>query len=110
MKDAANTTSTGDEQSQGIVELANGDVIVAVNAADGNGGDPIPVGAGTIARPEGVSVVLLRLTSTGTPVASFGTAGKAVVDFGWTRDGQRDLAGAGGQCRRHGAGRHRIPA
>ncbi|MGE0803334.1 MAG: delta-60 repeat domain-containing protein [Lautropia sp.] len=83
-KDTANTTSTGDEQSQGIVELANGDIVVLVNAADGLGGDPITVGAGTIARPEGTNVTLLRLTSTGAPVASFGTNGRAVVDLGWT--------------------------
>ena len=85
-KDAANPTSTGDEQSPGIVELANGDVIVSVNAADGNGGAPITAGPGTLARPEGVSTVLLRLTNTGAPVTTFGTNGRAVVDFGWTAD------------------------
>ena len=82
VKDAANPTSTGDEQSPGIVELANGDVIVAVNAADGNGGAAI--GSSTVRRPEGLSVVLLRFTSTGAPVTTFGTNGKAIVDFGWT--------------------------
>ena len=82
-KDPANTTSTGDEQSPGIVELANGDVVVAVNLADGNGGAPI--GTSTVLRPEGVSIVLLRLDSTGKPVTSFGTNGRAEVGLGWSQ-------------------------
>ncbi|MFT3817276.1 MAG: delta-60 repeat domain-containing protein [Rubrivivax sp.] len=84
VKDATNPTSTGDEQSSSIVELSNGDLIVAVNLADNNGGAPISNGTTTLPRPEGASVVLLRLTSTGAPVASFGTNGVAKVDFGWT--------------------------
>lgn len=83
-KDGANTTSTGDEQSSGIVELANGDLIVAVNAADNNGGAPITDGTTTLPRPEGASVMLLRLNSSGAPVTSFGTSGRAVVEFGWS--------------------------
>jgi uncharacterized delta-60 repeat protein len=89
VKDAANPTSTGDEQAPSIVELANGDVIVAVNAADGNGGAAI--GTSTVRRPEGLSVVLLRFTSTGAPVATFGSNGKASVDFGWTTADDRDF-------------------
>ena len=89
VKDAANPTSTGDEQAPGIVELANGDVIVAVNAADGNGGAAI--GSSTVRRPEGLSVVLLRFTSTGAPVTTFGTNGKAIVDFGWTTADDSDF-------------------
>lgn len=88
-KDPANTTSTGDEQSPSIVELANGDVVFVVNAAEGNGGAPVDGSA--VLRPEGTRVVLVRLSSTGTPVASFGTDGRAVVDLGWTTADEADF-------------------
>ena len=83
VKDAANTTSTGDEQSPAIVELANGDVIVVVNVADGNGG--APVDGSVVLRPEGISINLLRFSSSGAPVTTFGTNGRAVVDLGWSQ-------------------------
>lgn len=83
VKDTTNVTSTGDEQSPGIVELANGDVVVVVNVADGNGGAAID--GSTVLRPEGVSVNLLRFSSSGAAVTSFGTGGRAVVDLGWAQ-------------------------
>lgn len=84
VKEPGNPTSTGDEQSSGIVELSNGDLIVAVNAADNNGGAPITGNGASIPRPEGLSVMLLRITSAGAPVPTFGTNGRVKVDFGWT--------------------------
>lgn len=57
------------ESSLGVVELANGDVVVAVNAIDEDGGQ---------------SVYLLRFDSTGAPAAGWGGAiGAVEVVFGW---------------------------
>lgn len=79
----------GDEQSLGIVELSNGDVVVQANVSDGQGGaaitdsNPTPGAAG--ARTNGANVVLLRFTSAGEPVNSFGPNGDGIapVLFGW---------------------------
>jgi uncharacterized delta-60 repeat protein len=60
----------GDEQSLGIVELENGDLIVQANVRDAGG--------------KGTDVVLLRLDSDGELVDSFGDGGLQRVDFGWT--------------------------
>ena len=64
----------GDEQSIGIVELDNGDLIVQANVRDEAG--------------KGTDVVLLRLDSDGELVTSFGDAGMKKLDFGWT-DGDK---------------------
>lgn len=74
------------EESLGVVELANGDVIVLVNAGDGNGGQMITADDNPAVmnpREEGVSAVLLRLDGSGAPVTSFGNNGRAEVVFGW---------------------------
>ncbi|MGQ0696654.1 MAG: hypothetical protein ACT4PZ_00285 [Panacagrimonas sp.] len=81
-----NVAVGGDEQSFGIVELANGDVVVSVNVADGNGGDPITASDNntfTAPRTEGFSVFLVRFSGTGDLVTSFGDDGKLEVVFGW---------------------------
>lgn len=87
-----NLAVDGDEQALGIVELSNGDLIVAANVADGNGGEQIqasdnPAVSGE--REEGVSVRLLRISSTGELVSSFGEQGVAEVVFGWA-DAEND--------------------
>lgn len=74
------------EESLGIVELAGGDILVAVNAADGNGGASITASNDptvTQARADGQNVYLLRFNNAGAPVTTFGTAGKVEVVFGW---------------------------
>lgn len=63
-------TNDGDEGSIGIVELANGDIVVQANVRDLGG--------------RGRDVVLLRLNRHGAPVASFGTGGVRKLDFGWS--------------------------
>ncbi|MGQ0620492.1 MAG: hypothetical protein ACT4QA_11330 [Panacagrimonas sp.] len=81
-----NVAVGGDEQSFGIVELANGDVVVSVNAGDGNGGELITASNDntfTAPRQEGLSVFLLRFSSAGDLVESFGDGGKLEVLFGW---------------------------
>jgi uncharacterized delta-60 repeat protein len=77
----------GDEQSRGIVELANGDIIVQANIDDQNGGELIADDASVEAdqpRPDGRDVVLLRFDAEGALVTSFGENGILTVDFGWT--------------------------
>jgi len=81
-----NLADGGDEQSLGVVELSGGDVVAVVNVADGNGGELIQATdnpAVSEARGEGVSVMLVRLDSSGERVTSFGTDGVAEVPFGW---------------------------
>lgn len=77
--------AAGQEQSLGIVELADGELIVQANVADGNGGENTADQAGgdDMARPGGTNVVLLRFTSDGRLVTSFGTDGVALIEFGW---------------------------
>jgi uncharacterized delta-60 repeat protein len=76
----------GDEQSFGIVELANEDIIVQVSASDGQGGamiaDTAAVPGPDVPRPHGQDIKLLRFTSTGAPVTTFGTNGVRHLDFG----------------------------
>jgi uncharacterized delta-60 repeat protein len=62
-------TNDGNEESLGIVELANGDIVVQANIRDVNG--------------KGMDVVLARFTSAGVPVTSFGDDGVARLVFGW---------------------------
>jgi uncharacterized delta-60 repeat protein len=64
--------SDGDEQSIGLVELANGDLMVQANVRDESG--------------KGMDVVLLRLDDAGELVTSFGDDGLKRLDFGWTDD------------------------
>ena len=75
----------GDEQSRGIVELENGDIVVQANIDDGNGGELITDAGGgdDQPRPHGRDVVLLRFDADGALVTSFGDNGMATVEFGW---------------------------
>lgn len=82
-----NVVEDGAEQTLSVVELAGGDIVVAVNAGDKNGGEAItpsdnPAGTPGV-RAEGQSVYLVRVSSDGTPVTSFGTDGRVEVVFGW---------------------------
>lgn len=77
----------GDEQSIGVAELKNGDVVVQANVSDGRGGAPIadtamPPGPDGV-RANGSDVILLRFTSEGKLVESFGEAGIVRLQFGW---------------------------
>jgi uncharacterized delta-60 repeat protein len=76
----------GDEQSLGVVELENGDLIVQANVTDGKGGAAIKDNAGGAdgMRANGVNVWLVRFDSSGTLVTSWGKGGKTPVNFGWT--------------------------
>ncbi len=82
-----NVVEGGIEQTLSIVELAGGDIVIAVNAGDLNGGEAITPSDNPAATPgvraEGSSVFLVRLSSDGTPVTSFGEDGRAEVVFGW---------------------------
>jgi uncharacterized delta-60 repeat protein len=62
-------TNDGNEESIGIVELENGDVVVQVNVRDANG--------------KGTDVGLLKLDQTGAKVTTFGTDGLQRLVFGW---------------------------
>ncbi|HKY37192.1 MAG TPA: hypothetical protein VJN18_14710 [Polyangiaceae bacterium] len=62
-------TNDGNEDSLGIVELANGDVVVAANRRDAAG--------------KGMDAVLVRLNSAGEYVNTFGVQGVATLTFGW---------------------------
>jgi uncharacterized delta-60 repeat protein len=75
----------GDEQSLGIVELANGDLVVQANVSDGQGGAPLTdiAGGASTPRPHGQDVVLARFTVQGQLVESFGDDGVALLNFGW---------------------------
>ena len=75
----------GDEQSLGLAELKNGDVVVQANVSDGRGGAPIVDTAGGAdgVRANGSNVVLLRFTSEGKLVESFGQGGIAQLQLGW---------------------------
>jgi len=77
----------GDEQSIGLVELSNGDVVVQAAVSDNKGGAPIPDTSATPGedgkRTNGANVVLVRFTAKGELVKSFGTDGIAPVLFGW---------------------------
>ncbi|HEY1075984.1 MAG TPA: hypothetical protein VGE51_04795 [Fontimonas sp.] len=83
-----NVVEGGIEQTLSIVELAGGDIVVAVNAGDQNGGEAITPSDNPAATPgvraEGSSVYLVRFTSDGTPVTTFGTDGRVEVVFGWS--------------------------
>lgn len=72
----------GDEQSLGVVELENGDLIVQANVRDESG--------------KGTDVVLLRLDSDGELVDSFGEKGIQKLDFGWTDADAASWTGASG--------------
>ncbi len=72
----------GDEQSLGVVELENGDLIVQANVRDESG--------------KGTDVVLLRLDSDGELVDSFGEKGIRKLDFGWTDADAASWTGATG--------------
>lgn len=81
-----NVAENGAEESFGIVELANGDVVVAVSAADGNGGQTLTAADDpgfTATRAGGTSVHLLRFDRSGAPVTSFGNNGRAEIVLGW---------------------------
>ncbi len=82
-----NVVEGGIEQTLSIVELAGGDIVIAVNAGDLNGGEAITPSDNPAATPgvraEGSSVFLVRLGSDGAPVTSFGEDGRAEVVFGW---------------------------
>lgn len=75
----------GDEQSMGLVELEGGDVVVQANVADGHGGEPIAdiAGGSDAMRPSGTDVILVRFSSSGELVTSFGDNGVAKLVFGW---------------------------
>lgn len=62
-------TNDGNEESLGIVELANGDVVVAANVRDENG--------------KGMDAVVARFTAAGAKVEGFGDEGVALVTLGW---------------------------
>jgi uncharacterized delta-60 repeat protein len=76
----------GDEQSLGVVELENGDLIVQANVSDGKGGAAIKDTAGGAdgVRANGTNVWLVRFDSSGKLVTSWGKDGKTPVTFGWT--------------------------
>jgi uncharacterized delta-60 repeat protein len=59
----------GNEESLGIVELENGDIIVSGNKRDADG--------------KGMDAFLARFDSAGEPIDTFGTDGVAIVTFGW---------------------------
>jgi len=77
----------GDEQSIGLVELENGDIVVQATVSDGKGGAAIPDSNPTPGpdgvRANGSNVVLVRFNAQGELVNSFGTDGVAQVVFGW---------------------------
>jgi uncharacterized delta-60 repeat protein len=64
-----NVTNDGDEYSLGLVELANGDVVVSVNVRDVSG--------------KGRDVALIKFNQYGGQV-NFGATAVKRVDFGWT--------------------------
>jgi uncharacterized delta-60 repeat protein len=66
---AIKVVNDGNEEALGIVELENGDIVVSGNKRDANG--------------KGMDAYLARFTSAGVPVNEFGTAGVAIVTFGW---------------------------
>ena len=66
--------ASGDEQPYGVVELANGDLILAINTNDANG---------DATNGEGTSVTLLRVDSDGVVDTTWGTNGQVEVVFGW---------------------------
>jgi uncharacterized delta-60 repeat protein len=72
----------GDEQSLGIVELADGDLLVQANVRDAAG--------------KGVDVVLVRLDDEGELVDSFGDDGVARLDLGWTEADNASWTGTSG--------------
>ncbi|HEU5076338.1 MAG TPA: hypothetical protein VFU02_19230 [Polyangiaceae bacterium] len=82
----------GGELSRGIVELANGDIIVQANVDDGKGGELIADAGGgdDMPREDGRNVVLLRFDSEGALVGSFGEDGIVQLDFGWTSTDDAD--------------------
>lgn len=75
----------GNEQSLALVELEGGDVVVAVNVTDEQGGDPIADidGGDPVDRPDGQDVVLVRVDDTGELRTTFGDGGVLLVTFGW---------------------------
>jgi uncharacterized delta-60 repeat protein len=66
------------EQSLGVAELAGGDVVAAVNAADEDGGQ---------------SIYLLRFDSTGAARTDWGEGGAVEVVFGWDNDDNEAFPG-----------------
>ncbi|HET9953940.1 MAG TPA: hypothetical protein VFQ61_05535 [Polyangiaceae bacterium] len=75
-------SNDGNEQSLGIVELENGDLIVQANLRDASG--------------KGQDVALLRLDSSGQRVESFGQDGLLRLDFGWTPEDAANWTGTTG--------------
>lgn len=68
------TSADGDEQPYGIVELSDGDLLMLVNADEGNATDT---------RAEGEGVYLVRLNSDGSVDSTWGDEGSVEVVFGW---------------------------
>lgn len=79
--DATKFLNDGNEESLGIVELTNGDLVVQVNIRDENG--------------KGMDVGLLRLDSSGAPVTTFGTGGLVRLTFGWAPADDASFPAAG---------------
>jgi uncharacterized delta-60 repeat protein len=78
--DPDTVTNDGNEESLGIVELANGDIVVSANRRDAAG--------------KGMDAVLVRLTSAGEYVDTFGVSGVATLTFGWPAAEDANFPGA----------------
>lgn len=78
---AAVVTNDGNEESLGLVELANGDIVVSVNLRDVNG--------------KGMDTALARFTSAGAPVTTFGDNGVARLVLGWAPADDASFPAAG---------------
>ena len=83
------------EQSLGVVELAGGDVVAAVNALDEDGG---------------TSIYLLRLDNSGAQKPGWGEAGAVEVVFGWANADNDAFPGVETPPSRHrlGSARRRL--
>lgn len=79
--DPAVVVNDGNEESLGIVELGDGDIVVSANVRDVNG--------------KGMDAVLARFTSEGAPVTSFGEEGVARLVFGWAPADDASWTGTG---------------
>ncbi len=82
------------EESYGVVELPNCDLLVVANVSDNKGGAMIDdanvvdvegnEAADDGARPNGQDIVLVKVKSTGAVDTNFGTEGVKKIDLGWT--------------------------